>query len=124
MIPNKILIVDDSLASRMIIRRCLELSGLRNAGYMEADNGETALNLVGTFLPDLIVTDLNMPVLDGKGLIRALRAVPATEKIPVIVTTSLNNHALEKELAGLHISGVIQKPLTPQKFLSLMGAPA
>ena len=79
-----ILIVDDDADIRLFLG-----FSLKKAGYavLEAGNGAKALDLLKDHAPDLIVTDAMMPVLDGHGLIRALKADAAWSRIPVILLT-------------------------------------
>src|SRR5262249_29127176 len=76
------LVVDDSMLIRHAVCRFLEERGF---AVESATNGQEALGMVGTFLPDLIITDLMMPKMDGDELIRRLKAMPETAKIPIVV---------------------------------------
>jgi CheY-like chemotaxis protein len=80
----KILIVDDEPDLRYLLRRVFE-----RAGHIvtDAGHGEAALESVRGTLPDLVVTDMMMPVMDGAELIRRLRADPATAQIPILAAT-------------------------------------
>jgi two-component system chemotaxis response regulator CheY len=117
---KRILIVDDSGVSRKITRKCLEFAGLRDAEYLEAADGEQALERFEQGGVDLLVTDLNMPVMDGFELLRALQALPKAEPCLVLVTSSAASAALEPELASLGVAGVFAKPLVPMTIAKLL----
>ena len=82
---SRILVVDDSETVLTFLRTILENEQYEVA---TATNGNDGLALVHQSLPDLVVTDSNMPGLDGFGLLLALRSDPATEAVPVIMLTS------------------------------------
>ncbi|MEA3544955.1 MAG: response regulator [Thermodesulfobacteriota bacterium] len=110
---TKIMIVDDSVTARMCIRRCLEIIGYNNAEFLEATNGRDALTKAKTAGIDLLLTDLNMPVMDGETLVKWVKSSPKLTDIPVIVITSAGNPAKENILLGLGVQAVINKPVTP-----------
>jgi CheY-like chemotaxis protein len=76
------LVVDDSMLIRHSVCRFLEERGF---AVESATNGQEALELLQTVLPDVIITDLQMPRMDGHELISALKKIPATASIPVVV---------------------------------------
>ena len=82
---SRILVVDDSETVLAFLRTILEHEQYEVA---TATNGNDGLALAHQSLPDLVVTDSNMPGLDGFGLLHALRSDPATEAVPVIMLTS------------------------------------
>jgi two-component system chemotaxis response regulator CheY len=115
----KILIVDDSKAMRMIIRRTL-----RNAGYdkhtiSEAGNGVEALALVRGDLPDLILTDWNMPEMSGLELMTAVRKEATTVKFGFI-TTEGSAEKVSQAIAGGAVF-LIAKPFTVEDFQKHLG---
>jgi CheY-like chemotaxis protein len=82
---SKILVVDDELAQRQLLRRIFEQAGHE---VSDAGDGAAALREVGESPPDLVVTDMMMPVMDGAELIRRLRCEAATAGIPILVASS------------------------------------
>ena len=112
MIEN-IIIADDSSTARMIIKRCLEIAGVADANFLEAGNGEEALRLAKEQPVDLIVTDLNMPVMDGRSLIRYVKASPKLTDLPILVISSAGNEAVRDELLKQGAFAVVDKPVTP-----------
>lgn len=117
---KRIVVADDSQTARMFIRRCLEIIGLQDAEIVEAVNGKEALALVKEKPTDLLVTDLNMPVMDGETLVKWVKANPRLSELPILVITSAGNPAKEAELAGLGVFGVLSKPVSPQNLLGML----
>ncbi|MDX1530908.1 MAG: response regulator [Rhodothermales bacterium] len=116
--PDTVLVVDDSATIRKFVAFALRARGLR---VVQARDGLEALELLahegaGPGGVGLVVTDLNMPGLDGFGLVRALRDDPATAALPVVVLSSL---ASGDDLARGHALGVsayLHKPLDPKRI--------
>lgn len=112
-----VLITDDSTTARMIIQRCLEMVGCSDCEYVHAADGVEALGILRSREINLLITDMNMPNLDGKGLLQAVKGSPKLNHIPVFVITSLANPALERELEMIGVDKIIYKPVSPQKLL-------
>lgn len=108
-----ILTVDDSASVRQMVK--FTLSG---AGYtvMEAVDGMDALTKVGGTL-HLVITDLNMPNLDGIGLIRRMRANPACKAVPIVMLTTESQESRKQEGRAAGATGWIVKPFTAQQLL-------
>ncbi len=111
MIEN-ILVVDDSPMARSIVKHCLGILGLEDARYLEAGNGQEALAFLEEPL-DLVVTDLNMPEMDGAALLGRIRAHPQHPETPVIVLSSSVNEDQTRELQGQGATAVARKPISP-----------
>jgi two-component system chemotaxis response regulator CheY len=112
----RILIVDDSPALRAFIRRALEISGIDTSRSRQAANGEEALAQLDREPADLILTDVNMPVLDGEGFLRRLRQLPAHARTPVIVVSTDATHRRVEDLLALGAKGYITKPFAPERL--------
>lgn len=115
-----ILIADDSAMARTVIRRCLEIAGFSDAVFFEAGDGKAALEVLQKNQINLLITDLNMPELDGTGLLKRIKASPRLTSIPVIVITSISNPARIQELKELGASEVMQKPISPASIARAM----
>jgi len=108
-----ILIVDDSLTTRAIIRRVLVMSGLSLGEVYEAGNGQLALDLMREHWVDLVLADLNMPVMDGHQMIEAMASDPALRALPVIVVSSEGDRVVLESLAQMGVKQCIRKPFDP-----------
>ena len=117
---ERILIVDDSSTSRMIIKRCLEKAGLRKAQCYEAEDGLKALTILKDLKADLVLSDLKMPKMDGATFIRKLRLGADTKHLPVIVISSMGNDMTERELLEEGAQAIIRKPVSPDKILEAL----
>jgi len=112
-----IMVVDDSSTARMFTRRCLEVVGCQEADFVEAKDGQEALDQMLTKVPDLLVTDLNMPNLDGTGLIKSMKNDEKLKDVPVVALSSVINEARQKELDDLGVVAVVKKPVKPASLL-------
>ncbi|MDQ3393434.1 MAG: response regulator [Bacteroidota bacterium] len=113
--PKTILIVDDFESSRNILGRTLE-----GAGYIviKGDDGDNALDLLKATSVDLIITDLNMPNMDGISLIKNIRAISSMQYTPVILLTT-NSKNEKKELAKeAGATACIEKPFQVEALLA------
>ena len=109
---DQILLVDDSAMARSIIKRSLEICGLQDVKKFEANDGREALEILKKENIDLVITDLNMPNLNGEELLKRIKSSPKLFDIPVIIITSLNNPANEKRLIQEHAAAVFSKPVS------------
>lgn len=115
-----ILVVDDSKSMRMVIRKTLEISGFRIGEYLEASNGQEALDLIEGKWIDLILSDIHMPVMDGYEFIRLLKDRGANSGIPVVFITTEANEERLKDLMESGASGYIRKPFRPEDIFALL----
>ena len=114
---RKVLVVDDSAS----IRRMVAMT-LRGAGYQveEASDGQDALDRVASYRPDAVLTDQNMPRLDGLSFIRAFRARPESRGVPVIFLSTETEGAIKDQARAAGAIGWMTKPFDQQKLLSVM----
>ncbi|GLQ06954.1 PP2C family protein-serine/threonine phosphatase [Sneathiella chinensis] len=105
----RILIVDDSPLIRELIGACLQTEGYRNIGY--AENGQDALDVIEETEPDLIILDLEMPVMDGFTLCQKLRSKDATRDIPILVESGLDSATDITRAFEYGASDMIAKPI-------------
>lgn len=107
----KVLVAEDDDSIQMIVKL-----GLVDIGGMElvlVDNGAEALDSLRTFRPDVIVTDVNMPVMNGKDLISELSKCDAFKDIPTIFFSAETSLEIKRELMNLGAVDVISKPFNP-----------
>jgi two-component system chemotaxis response regulator CheY len=105
-----ILIVDDDASMRFLLKMLFESAGYQ---VVEAPHGAAALDRVKDARPDLVVTDLMMPMMDGLQLIECLRSDPETKSIPIVATSA-------RLAAGAAAAdAVLTKPFDPDDFLEI-----
>jgi two-component system chemotaxis response regulator CheY len=108
------MIVDDSSSMRSIVKRTVEMSGFDVEHFFEADNGKTALEILDNEWVDAILSDLNMPVMDGEAFLTALQENPMFSEIPVIVVTTEGRDEKLQQLRSLGAAAFIKKPFKPE----------
>jgi two-component system, chemotaxis family, chemotaxis protein CheY len=111
----RILIVDDSSVMRKIVERCLRQAGLDISLVLEASNGEEALALLNSNQIDLILSDINMPVMDGLEFVRRIQTVESAKNVPVVMITTEGGEKHVMEALSLGAKGYIRKPFTPEQ---------
>jgi len=117
---NTLLIVDDSLTARSYIKRCCEVAGYKDSEYLEAGNGEEALCILEKNKVDLLITDLNMPKMNGKSLIKYMKSSMRFNEIPVVVISSTADNVKKDELISNGATEVISKPLSPMVLAKII----
>ncbi|MEE9383089.1 MAG: response regulator [Nannocystaceae bacterium] len=111
-----VLIVDDSTFARRACMLCLRLAGLaEDATYLQAVDGGEALKMLQEQPVDLIVSDLNMPTLDGRGLAAALDAEPLLRDVPLLIVSSDRSNVSARGLRHGPIA-VAPKPVSPVRL--------
>jgi len=108
------MIVDDSPAMRAFVRRILDMSGLEISRCLEAGDGSEALRLVRQNPVNVILSDINMPVMDGEELVRELNADPELRHIPVVVVSTDRTETRVQKMLALGARGYVTKPFLPE----------
>ena len=106
----KVLVVDDQNSVRQMTRMALEEIGFRH--IHEAENGVQAMETAAVQPLDLIISDYNMPEMDGLGLLRAVRGHPVARKVPFIMLTGRGDRALVVKAAQAGVNNYLVKPFT------------
>jgi len=114
--PVDVMIVDDSAAIRKILRRVLDQAGLALGVVIEAGDGIEALEKVKQQPIHLILSDINMPNMDGIQLLTELKSKPESRHIPVIMITTEGGEAKVMEAVQLGAAGYVRKPFTAQQI--------
>ena len=111
----KILAVDDSTSMRGMVAFTL-----RGAGHevTEAENGQLALDAASASAFDLVLADVNMPVMDGITMVRALRAKPEYQGVPILMLTTESNTEKKMEGKAAGATGWLVKPFDPEQLLA------
>ena len=111
-----VLIVDDSAAIRKILQRMLGQAGLKLGVVMEAGDGVEALQKLNAHAVKLILSDINMPNMDGIQLLAELKSNAALKHVPVIMITTEGGEAKVMEALQLGASGYVRKPFTADQI--------
>lgn len=109
-----VLIVDDSPAMRAFVRRILDMSGLEVGRCLEAADGLEALRLARREKVEVILSDINMPVMDGEEFVRQLNADPELRHIPVVVVSTDRTETRVQKMLALGARGYVTKPFLPE----------
>ncbi|MGO9646875.1 MAG: response regulator [Terriglobales bacterium] len=109
------LIVDDSSVMRKIVERSLRQAGLDLAEVREAGNGAEALGALKDSGVDLILCDINMPVMDGIEFLRQLQGQEHAKGVPVVMITTEGSESHVVQALSLGARGYIRKPFTPEQ---------
>ena len=110
----RVLIADDSPAMRSLVRRVIVLSGFELSDCLEASNGEEALAILRTEWVDVVLTDINMPIVDGEEFLRRLTSDDMLRSIPVIVISTDATQNRISRLLALGARGYVTKPFLPE----------
>jgi CheY-like chemotaxis protein len=117
---KRILVVDDDPSIRFLLRLIFESSGYE---VSEAQHGVAALIRIKNAVPDLVVTDMLMPVMDGGALIKHLKSDPHTAEVPIVAVTG----SLDTKAQAIDADVVMSKPFHQSALVeivnSLLGAP-
>jgi two-component system chemotaxis response regulator CheY len=111
----KVLIVDDSSVMRKIVERSLRQAGLHLGEVLEAGNGAEALIEVQKGSLDLILSDINMPAVDGLEFLKSLGGIESAKGVPVVMITTEGSEARVVEALSAGAKGYIRKPFTPEQ---------
>jgi two-component system chemotaxis response regulator CheY len=116
--PHPILCVDDSASIRQMVNFALQSAGYRTETAV--DGADALTKLTGAPLA-LIITDLNMPNLDGIGMIRKIRALPAYAGVPIVMLTTESDDSKKQEGKAAGATGWLVKPFDQAKLLAVVG---
>ncbi len=113
---SQILVVDDSAAIRKILQRVLRQTGMSIGAIHEAGDGQEALQTLAAQRVDLVLSDINMPKMDGLQLLASLRASAEWRNIPVVMITTEGGEMKVAEAVKLGASGYVRKPFTADQI--------
>lgn len=111
-----VLIVDDSSTMRTVIHKTIKLSGFNVGQYLEACDGSEALKILESEWVDLVLTDINMPNMNGLELIAAMRRDQLMESIPVVMVTTEGSEEVVQQSLAMGAKGYIKKPFLPEEI--------
>src|SRR3954447_9525484 len=113
---SDILVVDDSAAIRKILQRVLRQTGMAIGAIHEAGDGQEALSVLGEHPVNLVLTDINMPKMDGLQPLASLKGSAQWRAIPVVMITTEGGEAKVSEAVRLGAAGYVRKPFTADQI--------
>jgi two-component system chemotaxis response regulator CheY len=113
-----ILIVDDSFPMRAVIKKVIRASGFNIGELFEAGNGKQALQILNEQWLDLVLTDYNMPDMNGLELLKAMKHQGTLADIPVVIVTTEGSDQRVEEFLNQGAAAYIKKPFTPEQIKS------
>lgn len=116
-----VLIVDDSSTMRSVVKRAIRISGFEVGEYWEAADGKEALEKLGLHWIDVVLTDINMPNLNGMELVARIKKDEVLRTIPVIMVSTEGSETKVQEAIRLGASGYIKKPFQPEDIKRTLG---
>jgi two-component system, chemotaxis family, chemotaxis protein CheY len=111
----RVLIVDDSSVMRKIVERSIRQAGIDLAEVREAANGAEGLGALKDQSVDLILCDINMPVMDGIEFLRQLQTMENAKGVPVVMITTEGSESHVVQALSIGARGYIRKPFTPEQ---------
>ncbi|RJR33550.1 MAG: response regulator [Desulfobacteraceae bacterium] len=111
-----VLIVDDSLPMRAVVKKTITASGFTVGKFYDAGNGKEALEILSREWMDLVVTDYNMPDMNGLELLSRMKADEILKTIPVVVVTTEGSQQRVREFMEGGAADYIKKPFTPEEI--------
>ena len=115
-----VLIVDDSNSMRAVIKKIISISGFKIDRCIEAGNGKEALEALTDNWVDVIVSDINMPEMNGFELLKTLKEDDLLKNIPVILITTESSEGRMRDAFNLGAKGFIKKPFTPEEVKKIL----
>jgi two-component system chemotaxis response regulator CheY len=112
-----ILAVDDSSSLRQMVAFSLKAAGYQ---VVEAVDGQDGLEKAKQQTVDLVLTDQNMPKMDGLALIKALRGLPAYQKVPILMLTTESSDEMKSKGRAAGANGWLVKPFDPQRLIEVV----
>jgi two-component system chemotaxis response regulator CheY len=111
-----ILVVDDSETMRAVIAKTLALAGLPVGNLFQAADGRQGIEILRREWIDLVLADINMPVLNGVGMVGEMQGDPALEGIPVIIVSTEGSTTRLQELKDRGVRAFLRKPFPPEEL--------
>ncbi len=111
-----VLVVDDSSSIRAIIKKIIKVSGFDVAGFLDASDGQEALAVMEANRVDLVLTDINMPNMNGLELITRIKENDHLASIPVVVVSTEGSEKKMAEAVSLGAVGYVKKPFVPEEI--------
>ncbi len=115
-----VLIVDDSPILRSAIKKVVRLAGVPEERVFEAGNGREALDVLASVWVDLVLLDLNMPVMDGEAFAKELREHAELRDVSVVIVSTEANRARLERMRAYGVRHTLRKPFEPEELCRLI----
>lgn len=115
-----ILVVDDSATMRALVKRVVQMSGIAVGEMFDADNGRAALEVLENNWIDIVLSDINMPEMNGIEMLRRLKVNDVEANVPVIFITTEGGEKTVSEAMSLGAAGYVKKPFVPETIRTVM----
>lgn len=115
-----VLIVDDSPILRACIKKVVKLAGIPSDHIFEASNGQEALQVLETVWTDLVLLDLNMPVMNGEEFVEAVRSREDLKDVAIVIVSTEANEGRLSRLKKLGVVESLHKPFEPEDLCALI----
>ena len=112
---RKILLIEDNAQNRYLVTYLLEQTGYE---VVSAESGPDGIARAGQVRPDLVLLDIQLPVMDGYAVARALKGNPATSAIPIVAVTSYAMVGDREKAMAAGCDGYLEKPINPETFVA------
>ncbi len=117
-----VLVVDDSSSIRAIIKKIIKVSGFDVGAFLDASDGKEALSVLEANPVDLVLTDINMPNMNGLELIARIKENQALASLPVVVVSTEGSEKKMAEAMSLGAVGYVKKPFVPEEIKQTLNA--
>jgi two-component system chemotaxis response regulator CheY len=117
----RILVVDDSPVSRKMVCKAVSMSGLDIGEILEAGNGKEALEVVAKTWVDIVLADINMPVMSGAEMVAEMAKRDFMSTTPVVIISSEKGRERMESLQSMGVSAYLPKPFRPEQIKQVVG---
>lgn len=114
------LVVDDSANIRAFVKKTLAMTELDIEIVHEADNGESGLSMLAENAVDVVITDINMPVMNGLDMIREMKTKKEYNKIKILIISTEGSRQMILESVKAGASGYLRKPFGPEEVMEVL----
>jgi len=115
-----VLVVDDSSSMRAVIKKIVKISGFNVGRCWEAADGKEGMKVLSDQWVDLVLTDINMPNMNGLELVKAIKSDDILRSIPVVMVTTEGSEKRVQESMRLGANGYIKKPFQPEDIREIL----
>jgi two-component system chemotaxis response regulator CheY len=115
-----VLIVDDSSIVRKVLIKCFGITDIPVANFIQASNGQEALDALEQNWVDVIFLDINMPIMNGLEFLDSLRASKDHKNLPVVVVSTEGSAERRDHMERAGISAYLRKPVSPEQLIDIM----